>query len=94
MSRYTFRGNRPTLRIIVGWDRPLCTLFAQVWDEADPDSEHPTHWVGCKFEEVTTAEELESQLAAYGQIPDAILDCLRVDLVEAELEFHLLRSRS
>lgn len=34
LSRYTFVGQNPRYRIIVGWDAPLTSYFAQVEDLA------------------------------------------------------------
>src|SRR4051812_7273257 len=39
-SRYRLEGHRPSLVIIVGWDRPLATYFLQVWDGAASAGEH------------------------------------------------------
>lgn len=71
MSQFTYRGKESYWRIIVGWDNPLETFFAQVWDEREDQDECPlvTFWVGGQTAEVSTIEELESLLAPFGEIP-------------------------
>jgi hypothetical protein len=68
MSRYTFRGNRPGLRIDAGWDNPLGTYFAQVWEGAPPAGELRL-WVGAGRDRVLSVEALAGLLAPYGGIP-------------------------
>ena len=44
MSRYTIPAQHPALTVTVGWDNPLRTLFAQVFDptiEEDADAHAP-----------------------------------------------------
>ena len=39
MSRINLEGNRPTLELVVGLDRPLQQWFYQVWDSAVSNEE-------------------------------------------------------
>ena len=55
MSRYTFTGNRSQLRIVVGWDRPLQTYFAQVWDGGELEAGNLLLWAGAEFGGMDTA---------------------------------------
>lgn len=79
MSRYTFPGNRPHRRIVVGWDRPLRSYFAQVWDGGEYESGDLVLWVGAGPEPVPTVEALAELLAPFGDIPDDVATQLRRD---------------
>ena len=79
MSRYSFRGKDPRHRITVGWDNPLATYFAQVWDERSIEADEPEFWVGCELDEVETVERLAELLAAYGEVPPEVLSKLGED---------------
>ena len=77
MSRYCIPSQRPGLTVIVGWDNPLRTLFAQVfnpWIEEDADA--CLLWIGTAPEAIPTVAALQAQLTGWATIPPAILDCL------------------
>jgi hypothetical protein len=63
-------------KIIVGWDNPLETFFAQVWEEyvKEPrgveDGDALELLVGTCPKEIPTLEELEAIVEPYGPIPD------------------------
>lgn len=91
MSQYKFATSTHT--IIVGWDDPLHTYFAQVWN-GDPESEETTHnqevdepepvlWTGTSSDEVPSLNALAASLATHGQIPSEILKGLRRDYVRS-----------
>ena len=82
MSRYTFEGNRPALSIVVGWDNPLKTYFAQVWDGGGPEKGDLKLWVGAGADKVPTPEALAELVAPYGDIPAEILAQLEEDQEE------------
>src|SRR5690349_22287849 len=67
MSRYTFEGNRPELSIVIGWDNPLASFFAQVWDAGEPEDRDLKLWAGAGPERVTTVEALAALVAPYGE---------------------------
>ena len=49
MRRHTIPARDPNLTIVVGWDNPLATYFAQVARPEDPDREDDDPillWVG------------------------------------------------
>lgn len=73
MSRYTFEGNRPEFSIVVGWDNPLESYFAQVWDGGELEKGNLRLWAGAGPERVTTVATLAMLVAPYGQIPAEIL---------------------
>ncbi len=79
MSRYTFAGNKPGRSITVGWDNPLKTYFAQVWEAGGPASGELRLWVGPGRERVTTVESLAGLLAPYGNIPRRVVSQLKDD---------------
>ena len=47
MSRYPFPAQDPCFTVVVGWDNPLATFFAQVFDPSiDDDDEAYVLWIG------------------------------------------------
>ncbi len=81
MSRYTFKGKEAYWKVVVGWDNPLETFFAQVLDERDecPEEEGLLLWVGTTVEEVTAVESLAAAVEPYGKIPEDVWEALRRD---------------
>lgn len=84
MSRYELRGREPHLSIVVGWDRPLWTFFAQVWDDrrqgaGEENGEEPILWVGCFGGEVPTVEALAENLEPFVDLPADIREQLVAD---------------
>ena len=77
MSRYSVPAQQPGLTVIVGWDNPLCTLFAQVFDPSVEDDEAACLlWIGTAPGAIPTVAALQAQLAGWAAIPHAILDYL------------------
>jgi hypothetical protein len=96
MSRYEFTGNKTNLRIVVGWDRPLQTFFAQVWDGGELEEGNLLLWVGAGPPPVETLKELAELLAPFGVIPDQVAAKLQEDFREECKKlapFHLLFGR-
>jgi hypothetical protein len=79
MSRYTFAGHRPELSIVVGWDHPLKTYFAQVWEGGDPPKGELRLWVGAGLHRVLTVEALAWLVVPYGDIPERVVSQLEDD---------------
>ena len=79
MSRYTIGGNRPELSIVVGWDSPLKSYFAQVWDGGSPGSGELRLWAGAGPDRIPTPEALAELVAPYGDIPAEVLEQLEED---------------
>lgn len=79
MSRYTIGGNRPEISIVVGWDNPLMTYFAQVWDGGSPGSGELRLWAGAGLDRIPTPEALAELVAPYGDIPAEVLEQLEGD---------------
>jgi hypothetical protein len=90
MSRHTFTGNRAGIRIVVGWDRPLETYFAQVWDGGELEEGNLLLWLRTDPKQTETIEDLAAQLTPFGGLPEGVLDLLRS---EADFDCHSLRSR-
>ena len=82
MSRYTFTGNRPNFHVLVGYDRPLQTFFAQVWDTSEPENPELLLWAGAGPEPVRYVEALAELLAPFGEIPEEVAAKLWADFGE------------
>lgn len=78
MSRRMVRGGG-RFEAVFGWDRPMRTFFAMVYDRAaGPEGDEELAWVGTDFDELPTVEALEDALRAAGALalelfPDAEL---------------------
>jgi hypothetical protein len=71
----------PNHTIVVGWDNPLGTFFAQVWPGYGEDGwgDEPEFWVGCQAAEVPTVEALAELLRPFAELPLDVADLLRRD---------------
>ena len=77
MSRYSIPALHPGLTVIVGWDNPLVTFFAQVFDPSiEEDEEACLLWIGTAPEAIPTVAALQAQLAGWATIPPDIVDRL------------------
>src|SRR5262245_28101653 len=64
MSRYSVPAQHPALTVTVGWDNPLVTFFAQVFDPAiEEDADACLLWIGTAPEALPTVAALQAQLA-------------------------------
>jgi hypothetical protein len=80
MSRHMISSSSPRFEIIVGWDRPLNSYFAQVRDlKAVDEDDALVVWVGASFSEIETPEALQPHISRYAIIPREILAVLRAD---------------
>ena len=80
MSRYSIPAQQLGLTVIVGWDNPLTTFFAQVFDPSiEDDEEACLLWIGTAREAISTVAALQAQLAGWATIPTDIVDCLTRD---------------
>jgi hypothetical protein len=80
MSRYSIPAQQPGLTVIVGWDHPLMTFFAQVFNSSiEDDEEACLLWIGTAPEAIPTVAALQAQLACWATIPDDIVDRLLRD---------------
>ena len=80
MSRYSIPAQQQGLTVIVGWDNPLCTLFAQVFDPSiEEDADACLLWIGTAPEAIPTVAALQAQLTGWATIPPAIVERLTCD---------------
>jgi len=80
MSRYSVPAQDPTLTVIVGWDNPLATFFAQAFNPAiEDEAEADLLWIGTAFQEIPTVAALQAQLTGWATIPPAIVERLTCD---------------
>jgi hypothetical protein len=55
MSRYTIPAQDPDLTVIVGWDNPLLTFFAQVFNASIADDDEAcVLWIGTAPQAIST----------------------------------------
>jgi hypothetical protein len=74
MSRYRISAQDPDLTVIVGWDNPLVTFFAQVFDPSiEEDAEACLLWIGTAPEAIPTVAALQAQLASWAAIPPDVV---------------------
>ena len=80
MSRYSIPAQNPALTVTVGWDNPLGTLFAQVFDPSiEEDAEACLLWIGTAPEAIPTVAALQAQLAGWATLPPDIVARLTRD---------------
>ena len=82
MSRYQIPGKNPKHNVVLGWDNPLQTFFADVFDN-DEDNDC-IFTVGCApswmdNHEVKDLVTLQKLLAPYANIPQTIRLSLQQD---------------
>ena len=80
-SRRSILAHAPDLTVVVGWDNPLSTFFAQV--ERNQDDDDPRDpillWIGSELGEVAQAEQLAGPLAPYAVLTPDLIEQLRAD---------------
>ncbi len=80
MSRHEIPAKYQGLTVVVGWDNPMITYFAQVEDESAGDDTDPiVLWLGASHREVLRPEDLALPLAPFADLTKAHLDQLRAD---------------
>ena len=81
MSRYAIPAAHPPYAVIVGWDDPLETYFAHVFDttmDAD-DNAAWVLWEGAALRAIPTVDALQNRLQAYATIPPEVVAQLHQD---------------
>lgn len=68
------------LEVVVGWDPPLNTFFAQVF-AGGSDVDDPTEllWVGCSPREIHNVEQVRSAVAPWVPLPEGVARALYAD---------------
>jgi hypothetical protein len=80
MSRYRIPPDDPRYEVIIGWDDPLETYFATVFDTTvDEDDAACVLWVGGALRALPTVAALQDCLQAYATIPPEVVAQLRKD---------------
>lgn len=80
MSRYTVECAHEGIEIVVGWDPPLRSLFAQVSDRRVSDAEsHPMLLWG----DFASIDELARAIAAWSELPSEVRVRLAIECGEA-----------
>ena len=71
MSRHDLTPFDPAHEVVVGWDRPLDTFFAQVIDTTtDEDSDaREVLWIGTDFCEVPDPAAVIAAVAPFAAVP-------------------------
>jgi len=80
------RGER--FEATLGWDRPMRTYFAMVYDRATgPADDEELLWIGNRYDELPTIDALEERLRAAGALAlDAFPEAELGDELRAALE--------
>ena len=69
MSRYRVPAQDPGLTVIVGWDNPLETFFAQIFDPSiAEDTEACRLWIGTTPAAIPTVAALQAELAGWATL--------------------------
>lgn len=69
MGRSRIPANNPNQHIILGWDKPLETFFAQVYDSTVDEDENPILWLGATpGDEINSVEQLQDRLSQSGYL--------------------------
>ena len=81
MSRYSIAADDPRYDVIVGWDDPLETYFATVFDPTveEDDDVACVLWAGAALRAMPTVDALQDCLQAYATIPPAVRAQLHQD---------------
>ncbi|GLY08285.1 hypothetical protein [Actinoplanes sp. NBRC 101535] len=78
MSRHTVPADTDGIEIIVGWDVPQATFFAQAWDRRrladDPAAE--LVWIGTEYREIQDPQTVLDAIKPWATIPEGLADTL------------------
>ncbi len=75
MSRHELapRPERPdVIRAVVGWDRPLRTFFAQVFERDEAEEEAAVIWEGTGLDEIGRASAALAIVAPHAIVPEGL----------------------
>lgn len=66
MSRYILEAKEPEkYHVVVGWDRPLKTYYAQVWPKNASSDRDIVLWVGATHKEIPKVTQLAKAIEKY-----------------------------
>ena len=84
MSRYPIPAHGARYQVIVGWDDPLETFWAQVFDPTiDDDDTAYMLWEGLGYQAITTVEALAAAIESFATLPAAVVQQLHDDRTHA-----------
>ena len=75
MSRYNLTlkpGVDQNISIVVGWDRPMRSFFAQVHQEVPDDDSEILVELGNTYDEIKDVEQIRVAIAPYAELPSDI----------------------
>ncbi len=78
MSRHDLVPLNPSHEVVVGWDPPMGTFFAQVFDTAgdEEDGTYEVLWLGTDFHEVLNPAAVIAAVTPFATVPDGLLEQL------------------
>ncbi len=79
MSRYNLQSKDPNHIVVVGWDRPLNTFFAQVRIAGADEEARPLLWFGVSGDGIHDIDEVKRRLSPFAIVPYDIELQLRRD---------------
>jgi len=81
MSRHDLQPLDPTHDVVVGWDPPLHTFFAQVLDTKvdEADDNYEVVWIGTSYGEVPDPAAVIAAVRPFATIADELCRTLQVD---------------
>ena len=79
MSRYRIPAENPQYDVIIGWDDPLETYFATIFDTTVDDDAACVLWEGAALRALPTVDALQACLQAYATIPEEVVAQLHHD---------------
>lgn len=74
--------SNPNYTVVVGWDSPLETFFAQVYDYSDTDDDDCDpliEWIGTEVNEIGSVEMLADMIEPYCYMPPGVANQLQED---------------
>ena len=88
MSRHTLSALKATHDVVVGWDRPMGTFFAQVTDLEAPDEDGDLIvWIGATcYGEVVLASKVIEAVRSYAVIPASLQATLEAEQEASRLD--------
>jgi hypothetical protein len=81
MSRHDLISFDPAHEVVLGWDPPMGTFFAQVLDNLadEEDGTYEVLWIGTRFQEVLNPATVIAAVAPFATVPAGLLDQLARD---------------
>lgn len=85
MSRHDLVPLDPAHEVVVGWDPPLRTFFAQILDAAgEDDGACDALWIGTGFGEVYDPTAVLAAVAPFASMPAGLIAMLEQDRLKDE----------